>query len=95
LLYVSAVLECDLLVGVAGAWRMGCEEDERLLFPSFAFPAESFAEAATPGSGQSQLVRPSCVATSSERFIDLPEPERGLIKDYWELTRSSTNIMCM
>ncbi|CAN6301915.1 unnamed protein product [Urochloa humidicola] len=28
-----------------------CEEDERLLFPSFAFPAESFAEAATPGSG--------------------------------------------
>nr|CAB3496780.1 unnamed protein product [Digitaria exilis]CAB3501719.1 unnamed protein product [Digitaria exilis] len=28
---------------------MGCEEDERLLFPSFAFP-ESFAEVATPGS---------------------------------------------
>ncbi|CAL4938085.1 unnamed protein product [Urochloa decumbens] len=33
---------------------MGCEEDERLLFPSFAFPAESFAEAATPGSGGEQ-----------------------------------------
>jgi hypothetical protein len=33
--------------------KMGCEEDERLLFPSFAFPAESFAEAATPGSGES------------------------------------------
>ncbi|OEL27307.1 Homeobox-leucine zipper protein HOX12 [Dichanthelium oligosanthes] len=32
---------------------MGCEEDERLLFPSFAFP-ESFAEAATPGSGGEQ-----------------------------------------
>lgn len=31
---------------------MGCEEDERLLFPSFAFP-ESFAEVATPGSGES------------------------------------------
>ncbi|ONL94800.1 grassy tillers1 [Zea mays] len=28
---------------------MGCEEEERLLFPSFVFP-ESFAEAATPGS---------------------------------------------
>ncbi|CAN6290334.1 unnamed protein product [Urochloa humidicola] len=33
---------------------MGCEEDEMLLFPSFAFPAESFAEAATPGSGGEQ-----------------------------------------
>lgn len=30
---------------------MGCEEEERLLFPSFVFP-ESFAEAATPGSGE-------------------------------------------
>ncbi|KAJ1298358.1 hypothetical protein BS78_01G446600 [Paspalum vaginatum] len=35
---------------------MGCEEDERLLFPSsFAFAAaESFAEAATPASGGEQ-----------------------------------------
>jgi hypothetical protein len=32
---------------------MGCEEEERLLFPSFVFP-ESFAEAATPGSGDSE-----------------------------------------
>ncbi|ONL94798.1 grassy tillers1 [Zea mays] len=32
---------------------MGCEEEERLLFPSFVFP-ESFAEAATPGSGGEQ-----------------------------------------
>jgi len=30
---------------------MGCVEEERLLFPSFVFP-ESFAEAATPGSGE-------------------------------------------
>ncbi|CAL4913095.1 unnamed protein product [Urochloa decumbens] len=37
---------------------MGCEEDERLLlFPSFAFPAESFAEAATPGSAGGEQIK--------------------------------------
>ncbi|XP_062209153.1 homeobox-leucine zipper protein HOX12-like isoform X2 [Phragmites australis] len=33
---------------------MGREEEERLLFPSFSFPGESFAEAATSGSGGEQ-----------------------------------------
>jgi len=62
----AAAVECDLLVGAWGSWRMGCEEDERLLFPSFAFPAESFAEADTPGSGESQFVFIpfSCVPTN-------------------------------
>jgi hypothetical protein len=50
---------------------MGCEEEERLLFPSFVFP-ESFAEAATPGSGDSECficASTICVYISSNPWM--------------------------